>query len=636
MTRSMSVRVACGAGCLLSLIGCGKAAPPAAAPASTVEAAGVAEKKLPPLTPVGAPSGVFLRLRVADPEKLISGGFESASIPLDAGMMWEFFDDVVEEGGVARVVDWSKPIELVGVQTPRGRKDLMAAASIGVTSVPNTVRELAERGARIEEGPDGIQYFTWEDEACAVGRSLGPSSARLVCASDQDALVALAPYVLRGLPLETLSPADVYFDFDYRPIREAYGRQIRSLKLLASVGARQFHIDEPRFDRALTDLAVGMAEELGELSEDFEGARGTLVEEKGSFHAELVLRFRGDASWTAQAIREQGKLQGPAPAVFDLLPSSVRAASYSRPLPAERFSDMKTLLVDLVGGYATSEKIPRASRVDLENLVAELFNEPGPTAQASGPLVVHESKEGAELATAWELWGTSRPKAKVLAVLESLVRLSSSPAIAEQVGEDGLLPVVTKERIKLTGAPTAQVFHWQLPKKIADLAEPLGESSSSLEDKWHLFDDGYVAVDTIDGTTWVSWGLRAEGLGEPFRILRDKSTERVSRVAALSGFRARPAVAAAFLHVDSLAPVVAPFLDDAFARDFSKLLESTPNHGRTPITYFLEVRSGAELELRLTTDVPAAFVTDAATLVTLAADNWKSESSSEDSSESDD
>ncbi len=621
-------------GLVISALGCGGSAQPAETATDPASGAATASASpaLPALEPAAAPAGLVFKLRVANVEKLIDGTLEGASIPLNLKGGLAALERTLHDGWPPGV-DLSLPLEAVVALNSDVRHEPYSVLSVGVRDVSAFARELERRNLDPQEGPGGTYYFTYERQPCALGRALGPSPARVVCSASYEGLHELLPYALRGLPAETLSKADVHFDFDMRPVRAAYGRQVRSLKLLASVGARQFHLDEPRFDRALSDIAVGLAEELGALSQDLDEAHGRLTEEHGDFSGELSVRFGGESSWTVHSLGAWARTVAPAPPLFDQLPATASSASYARPLPAEKLGSMRQMFVDLSAGYASSEKLSAPLVKRIEKLAQDIFYlDTAPTVQATGPLVLRKSGKDDALLPAWQLWGSSRPATQVTGLLGEAESLFASAEFKKWVEDPRWVPMLKKQPGGLRGIAGATVYRWQLPLALTDIDHGklrraldapanLGEFEelAGAASPFASWAEGYLAVASLDGVTWVAFGQDLDRLTEPLVALGNKQTARLGDVAELRAFRAHPANGAAFFQVSAAVGTLAPYLPQSFVTAFPALLDSTPYKGKVPATYFVDVQRTSTTEFRMTWQMPKGFLTDAATLIVLGA-----------------
>ena len=135
--------------------------------------------------------------------------------------------------------------------------------------------------------------------SCAVGPSLGAASARLVCGERAAEVEELFAYATRGLPNENLGNRDLELELRAEPLRRRFSSEIAGTRLFAGFLLRQLELDHPRFDRALSDAAYGVADELVLEVEDTDSIElgGSLDEAKQNVSLELAWKFRSNRSW---------------------------------------------------------------------------------------------------------------------------------------------------------------------------------------------------------------------------------------------------------------------------------------------------------------------------------------------------
>src|SRR5690606_12681085 len=126
------------------------------------------------------------------------------------------------------------------------------------------------QGLRAIEAPGEVSYFEIESDACAVGPAIFGSKARVVCSEKRASLDVLLPYALRGMPREELSPADIFVEFDMEPLRETYGKELKTYLRWAPAAARTQHVGNATFDRALSDGAIELSREASALIDELQ------------------------------------------------------------------------------------------------------------------------------------------------------------------------------------------------------------------------------------------------------------------------------------------------------------------------------------------------------------------------------
>ena len=103
-------------------------------------------------------------------------------------------------------------------------------------------------------------------------------------------------YATRGLPNEPLPPLDFQVELRLAPVKTKYAAEIGSARLLGGFLLREIQLDNPRFDRALSDAAYGLIDETTAFVQDLDKVRleGNLDAAKGV--ANLRFEVRGIVS----------------------------------------------------------------------------------------------------------------------------------------------------------------------------------------------------------------------------------------------------------------------------------------------------------------------------------------------------
>lgn len=619
--RTLAWLVGVGVLSAASVLGCGsKGTVPAegAEQSATRKGERATPPEPPPPSPVEAPPGVVARGRIRSPGRLIDQALAMSGVPFD----WRA-KLAREEPKLGRVlssaIDPMLPIEAVVVLSPIVGREPFAIHSYGARGVWPVLGVLDVEYIPYVQGPHQAYYFRYEGEHCAVGRALGPAPARVVCAASETSLRELLAYALAGLPREELSPADGYFQFVAEPLQEQYGKQLKALRLGAAVLARQFQLDSPRFDRALTDLAVGVAAELEDVSLDIREVEMELYGSDQGFRFEASAEFAGHRSWTVAALGDLAAASGPAPEVFDVLPQTSSSAAYSRLLPRSRTSRIRSVLVDLFAGYAQAKGTSLATTQRVEKVVEGLMQFERPIASATGSLVLVRDGKERVLVPAWSLIGIEGKSKPVLELLADTAALLSARDLEKVLEEPpSKFASLTMSNKKLRGLPSATVYRWSTPL-MTELQEHARDVEPETLSRLNRLGKGYLAVVEIAGTTWISVGPEEESLGEPLRALASKDTARLGSDPGLSALRRKKLAGAGFMKVDGVVGSFSAFLPDNIAKEWTSLLAATPGGGRTPATYELSAESGDSTRLVYRVDVPEAFVGDCVALAILAA-----------------
>lgn len=609
------------------LVGCAGGNQPAesASPADgadKTENGSSATTQLPPLVAAPAPDGVVARFRVQSPEKLTDGVFEALSIPFD----WRRgLQEIDESEPYIDVIDLKAPIEGAVALNPRRAEEPFHFLSVGVVGVEQLLSALDKAGIPNTEAPGNVYRFKLDGSPCLVGRSMGASPARVVCSENSHSLLAISDYALRGLPNEKLSDAAVHFEADFRPIFARYGKELKRGRLFASVMARQAHIGNAKFDQALTDAAIGLAEEGVALLDDLETFTAQVYEKEGNFNAVIRTRFEGETSTTVQVLHEMEKSQKAAPELFERLPADSVSAGYSRELSRETAGSWFSIMGDLVAGLSESEGASPEFASHLASLAKHLGPNGNTIVSARGPMSVVTVKGEKQLDPGWSVIATTGDKKHVLEILDETSWLLASPELKKLLPEVTSLPRFARVNLTIPGAPGATVYKWTLTDDLAGMARELSagtpaQSAVGLASALDKFKTGLVAVHSTGDATLLAWALgeSREEIAAGFRALSDTSAPRLATVAELRDVRGQAAVAAGFAKLDGLVAPYAWLLPVGMALDWESMLRAAPHHGKVPMTYSFQVKSGQVTEAKVEMDIPVAFSQDLATMIALA------------------
>jgi hypothetical protein len=566
---------------------------------------------LPPLEPAPAPAGVFFRARLSTPELAVDRALAAAGLPLRTKDLLSEADDGFLLLPLAEL-DLGGSIESIVMLNPVPERYPWAVASASVKSLESSLRALKRARVDAMEGPGGVYYFADATSQCALGRSIGPEAGRVVCAASSEALSALLPYALRGLPREALGGPTGWFELDVAPLREAYGQRAKGLRLLASVGARQLHIDHPRFDRALTEAAIALSDELGELVGDGDKVRGEFLQtERGDMQMRLGLRFRSMTSWVSGLVADWSGSMGPAPSALTDLPDTVSAAGAGVALPSSRKVKMRDILTDLGAGYLEAKKAKASDVKDAERVLRELFLREGAFVQATGPL------EGAE-PDPWTVYGTSRSKQDVTAFLDALGRLATSNILEKSSTELADLFELQRTTERPSGAPQAVVYRYKIGKSLSKLLMARPDVFDLSKDQERFAPEGRVAVHTVGNMTYLVQARTLASVGSGLAALQNPKG-RLGAKADLAAHLKTPAVLRGFSRIEGVVVPFLPWMPETMRQKLVELVRATPNGGDVPMTYTVTAeRRGEGSELQVNYDIPAAFTGDVAALIALA------------------
>lgn len=563
-----------------------------------------------PLQPAAAPSGVFVRARIKSPQGLLAAVSEAASSPVDLGRLLAEADPKAKRV-LEQVIDLNGPIEGLAALHPVSSRDPFSVLSLSVRGVRAALRELDKSGVDTRQGPEGLHYFTWSDEPCLVGRSLGPSPARIVCADREESLEALQAYALRGFPTESIGDSDIAIRVLAEPLRRQYGQQLRGLRSLTGVAARQLHRDHPRFDNAVSDAVLGLVEELVALGDDLHGLDFDLWDRKGAFESQLALHLTGQSSWLVPTVLAWKERQAPAPELFRALPGSSTSAGYFRQLPKQRTEKLARVLGEVVAGGLEVKGVSRASSDKVASAVRAVLSSDRTAVYAQGPLERPSESGEKALRPAFTLWGVDQAEGEVLSILDGLAVLFQSAQLAKLEVEAELRPRFERRAKRLPSGTSAIIYEWELPARLQDDLGRDGLLASQLGGLAALGDlkRGYLAVHGAGKVTWLSIGPDLASVDRGLGAALAKGPDLTSQP-ELGLLLATPAVAGTFTRLAS----VVSLLTEPEAGRVQALLRATPHRGLVPLTTTHTLAAGERTTLAFSVRVPDEFTTDAAAL----------------------
>jgi hypothetical protein len=578
------------------------------------------------LTPVNAPADVFAVVRASAPERLVDAGMKWGGLPFD----WKVLL-TKEVPGVDAVVDFEAPVDLVAMIDPSSgiEPHVLFAVSVGVSSVEGTLTFFQERGEVVKRSERVVQLGP--DLTCSVERALGQAPARLVCSDDGDAVRALAPYMTRGLPMESLSDADLHARVLAEPWRRRYGAQAALLRTAGvPLALKRIALDHPRFDGALRDVLYGAADEVLALFDDLESVTLdlTLAPDERHLQSTFALNLRGARSFTAAAIATSAARIDTPPESLWTLPSEVTSAAF-----AHSWGDVASYrpVVDALAALANGALDylgvgERQRRPLVDGLSAALLMD---QAVVSGHLLASprtgrgDAPEAVDLAAALreevghELLIIEGPVDPYLDFLSALRGVSGDPRVRGRVEElvgipKGALPTLRERGPKgATGLPRrTRVFEFALPAQL--LGDTEGPSVP------------FVLV-LVPGTERSYVGLSAdeEELLAHLEALQ-KGEPRLGLRAGLATVRKGHALAGGFVTLlGILAEVDSPLADVArsssrggapvrgLSRRAGVIL---PHRGETPVAWRI-VPQAEGPRLTLSFEVPRAVVEDVTALM---------------------
>lgn len=341
--------------------GCGgaqkpKVAEPPPPPKATVA---VAEPE-PDLSPVETPPDVFFLARIVSLSSLVDTGAAWAGFPFDWRRLLQN-----ELPGLQDVVAFDAPIDVAAMLDPAASIEprALAAVSVGVRSVEDAAAFLREHGESVQKLPRGLYRVEVESgEICQLGPALGAAPGRIICSEDDAAVDALAPFMARGLPTESLGGSDVQLRLLAQPFRRRYGPQVTLLKTAGvPTVMKELGIDDPRLEAALKETLYGLAEELVDLVADLDhiALDLDLAEKEEHVDVSLAVAMAGTKSWTARTLKAASTEMITAPELFYSLPSDATSASFATSLPSDRLEPIADGLAALTNAGLAYLDVPK-------------------------------------------------------------------------------------------------------------------------------------------------------------------------------------------------------------------------------------------------------------------------------------
>jgi hypothetical protein len=380
------------------------------------------------------------------------------------------------------------------------------------------------------------------------------------------------------------------------------------------------HSGNPTLDRALSDGALLIADEATALIDELDTITGQLFVDKGDFRVVVRARLVGQGSQTVKTLQELSGRAGDVPEIFDQIPSTASAAVYTYEIPEERAQAWWSILSDLARGGAELEKCSRVFSQRLGRAVSGFGSNGGVQVIARGPLVTSTVDGEQRIHTAWSLTGTTRPNKDVLALFDDVAYVLASSELKKLIDESAEFPEFKRSPRKVPGVPQAQVYSWKLSRSAQTLARILGAqmpADLALDDPEKMVaglesEEGFFAVYELEGNTWMSWGRTVEEIGEAFRALDAKDSQRLGDLGALDGVRSESAVSAGYSQLAGLFGAFGWALPDGKLSSWEDIRRATPHRGAVPMTYFFKVKPGRATEATWELRLPAEFVQDLA------------------------
>jgi hypothetical protein len=578
------------------------------------------------LSPVSAPRDLVLTGRLSRPVHVADTVGRWAGVPLGVRALLRSVLPK-EQQSVEELVAWDAPIQLAGVVSQtQAAPDFDVVVSVGLTDLERAVTTLREMGASVDRLRPGVFQVSPPDEEplCAVAAARGQAPARLVCGPKFDAVERLLPYATRGLPEAPAGKSELEIDFNPEPIQRLYGQQISSLSLLSGLAIRQASLDHPGFDRALADAVYALAGELQTLALDVDRVRieGKLDEPSSTIDLAFAFKLKSAKSWVGETLKDASARSASAPELFWQLPEDATGASYVYPIDPARVRPLLRTAADLADGFLDHERVSRASRDRVRNVLLDFGASMVPYVQAEGneaPLSGQDRSlsEAFSQFLGWQLIVAEGSPAPHLKVLKDLHAVVNDRELRKLIGqrldlEPKLMPTSQMKALAGKGLPPGgNVFIVTLPaallEKYPELVESFGAKGKGETIK------AVIAI-VGDGKRTIM-AIAADEKTAAARIAAFKAGKgpTLNERKELAALRSTKAISAGFL---SLSALSREFLSaPEYRARAGRILDVLPHHGKAPILSAIKADASNGVTLRVEMRVPQAVLQDVAALV---------------------
>lgn len=598
----------------LAVMGCGGKQEAKAPVPVPVEAAAPAPEEAPDLSPVKRPAEVVVIGRIARPRMFVETLAKWSSLPLR-------IEDMIpdEARPLSKAVLWEAPVEVVVALDPFGEGKVpppLTVGSVGLKSLDDALHAAEQLQMPAHQVRPGVyRVGDFPDLSCAVAVSLGAAPARLVCGHTSKDVDTLLPYVTRGLPSEPQTGADFELTLDAKPVQDKYTNDVAALRLIAGMGVREVALDNPRFDKALSDVIYSAVDETINLFADLEQLRleARVDATRNVLTASSEVRLKGQSSWTAGTIA--ATKPAPLPADLPRLPPGTGAAAFATAMPAERYAAIGRILGDLAEGFLEHEKLPEASRKRAHRLLDAWFAKlPENYMFVTGP---EQTDAKTYLNADTTVGRLAEPPARILALYDDLFGFASDAALKRWVKSkhplpDKAWPKVTKKPFKVPGFK-APATAYEITLDVKAWGEMDASWGKALDNAFPSVDGKGQARLTLvvqpDGAnTYVISG------GDIKEMLRVMAEHRKSGpgVPFAKPARSDKVLMAGFFTLSHVARYLARAAKEP---EVLKAIQSTPNRGTSAITFSGSTGPGSA---RVDLEIPAAAFTDASSAIAQA------------------
>ena len=623
-SRLVSYQILLGA-LPMAALGCGAPAAPATPLAAPmVNAAPIAKEEAPDLAPVAAPAELIALARFKKPQTAIETVAAWANFP------YKLHDVLPAEfKGLEGVVAWDAPLEAAVALDPVGEGKVpepLGVVSLGLTSLDGALEFARAKGQSVRRLRAGVYRLgDSEDVSCMAGVALGSAPARLVCGHRAHDVDGLFNYATRGLPNEPLPAVDFQIELRLSPIKKKYQAEIASARMLTGFLLREVQVDNPRFDRALSDVAYTLVDEATAFVHDLDKVRidSNLDSAKNLVNARFGLKFVGQKSWIVQASSETLSMVEPPPDLFWQMPADSTAASFGVGWKPGRLKPIGHTLAELLDGFLESEKVPAGLRNQASKSIELMFEQNTKQVRAQGELT--ELPSDPLLAAdyrvfGWQVAAIEGDSKNLIALFDGLSATLSSRDLARLLKTRAnlgatLLPKFGSHAVQVRGfKPGAKAYRLDIPR---ELFEKYAKQQLKLEP----VAKGQVLAKSVplslivasDGErSWVGVSPDEKAMIKRLESLKDPKVPVLRTREGLDALKGTPRAAGGFLTLSRFAGQLGAL--GVHNADALKILSALPHHGETPVLFSYDLSANGP-EITTTLSMPRAAVEDLGALV---------------------
>jgi hypothetical protein len=469
----------------IGFLACGGSEPPPV----TAEVAKAQPPPPPPPPDLGAvpqPAELVFFGRVSKPSEALRvvGGWTRLPMPGS-----EVAAEMLTGERTGKLVDLDQPVDLAfATDAQKHTFSPTWAVAAAVLSLDGARSALSARyklvpgdnGATVISGLGGGDGDADDDghpRACELAPAAGASPARLVCASSDAALRALAPFLTRTTPRRTIA-SDIHMEMHFEPVRGfiTLGKAMMPGMLAGALGVRRSS------DPAALDLIEAATAEVADLGTDLDGLTVDAKLDDAQARVDGKASFKTTASLTARmGLAHPDRADVPPPGFWHL-PVDTDLALFNRGLDTKDIERPRDLLLKALSHALEKEGLAEADRTLVTDALTHLFTSPAATVLAKGVDVaatqlaldsLDAAKDDAARDTArrtavgdalgWWLVGLDEPPVRVQGALKELAAVWNRPSVAKWMkasAKGGRPPTV-----KIAAAPVAL----KLPKETTHL-----------------------------------------------------------------------------------------------------------------------------------------------------------------------